>query len=1308
QPAARFEHISTEQNLSQNTVKSIFQDRRGTLWFGTQDGSNRYAGYTIKHFFHDPENPNSLSSNFIMSICEDNSGDLWIGTMDGLNRLNRETEGFTSYSNDPENSRSINHNIILIVHKDKGGDLWIGTMAGLNRMVKSIDEETGNEVVNFIRFEHEPDNLNSLSHSQITSICNSSSNPNILWIGTADGLDKLILNIDEKTGPESVKFIRYRHDPKDINSLCSNVINIVFEDKSGLLWVGTSIGLNKSVRVDKGGSGDEQIVFNRYTHDPDDNNSLSNSKVYSICEDHEGELWIGTYGGLNRVLKTKDGNADSQDLKFVRFNNEPENRYSLSDDRIYSVYEDRSGVLWIGTFMRGVNKLSSRNEKFKKYIIPSDDPNSLQNSIVRTFHEDNSGILWVGTQGGLNKFDRENNVHKHYNLKSDFPESKNENYVYSILEDNEEKLWLGCSQGGGLISFNKESESYIRYKINPDYPIYNIANTISAAYNDRNSNLWIGTYNGIKKLIPGNKLDTPFELQFFSIYDSSFSTRSNSVQVIYEDKADVFWIGTWIGGLNKFNKDDGSFKHYLNNPDDPNSLSNNRVNGIYEDSMGRFWVSTYGGGLNKFDRENETFAHYTVEDGLPNNVVYGVLEDDNGCLWFGTNQGLCKFDPDEETFTNYDRKDGLQSNEFNWGAHFKSKSGEMFFGGIEGFNAFFPEDIKDDPHLPQIVITDFQIFNRSIPVGKMENGRMILGKNITETNNIELSYKDNVFSFEFAALHYVEPRQNQYAYIMEGLEENWNEVGTRRFATYTHISPGEYIFKVRGSNSDGVWNEESVSLSIIINPPIWATFWFRTLVVMFVCGFIYTAYKIRVSDIERQSEKLKIEVNEREKTEKELVLEHARLEEVMNNERLLAEIASKLNSVKSFEDSINTILQGIAEQFDICKVCVFYNDSENQKAVLLGCGSTDNNHQLEIGHSYEYMNMPSGFKSTLEAGNELIITEMGTLNKEEEDYLSGFSIRSLMAYPAMVEREIIGMVLYVCETPKNLMPDKLELIKTITNIIISAFRRDYHLNARLEAEKKHAEGVQIVEKASRLASIGVMTAGINHEINQPLTAIKFHVDGLLFWNKNNSGVIPETVVESLQDVSQGIRRIEDIIKHMRSFWMSPVNETNIDFDLNAAVENAVSLINRQLSSHGIELDLNLQTEQLPLKGNIVHVEQIIINLTVNAMQSLDKIERSDKRIRITTVQNNSRAVLTVQDNGSGLPEGIGRQIFDPFYTGKKPGEGMGLGLAIVKRFVEEHRGEISAENAKDEGAVFTVIFQLSSVNQVENNANITR
>ena len=634
------------------------------------------------------------------------------------------------------------------------------------------------------------------------------------------------------------------------------------------MWIGTyGGGLNRFDR------GTERFIH--YKYNPRDPNSLSNDYIRVIYEDHSGTLWIGTEDGLNQF--------DRKNESFFKFKHDPKDFNSLSNNEIYSIFEDETEVLWIGTRV-GLNKLNQKSKQFIHYYSIPNNPNSLSNNYVRAIYEDNSGILWIGTYGGLNKFDRKKGIFKHYIAEPGNPNSLSSNRVMAILGDEPDILWIGTENG--LDKFNKKNEKFIHYRKDPRNPWSLSSNFVRVIYKDRNGVLWIGTENGL------NKFDRETDRFIHYKHDpkDSNSLSNNFIYTIYEDSRGILWIGT-LNGLNRFDREKNVFKKYFSEPDNPNSLSNNEILSIYEDSRGILWIGT-AGGLNKFDREKKTFVHYTVKDGLPNNLIYDILEDNYGNLWLSTNKGLSKFDPIKEKFRNYDIKDGLQSNEFSKGACFKSKDGEMFFGGINGFNSFYPEKIKDNPYPPKIVITNFKIFNKVISIGEKLNGRVILERSITDTKEIILSHKHRFFSFEFSALHFVSPEKNRYAYKMEGFDREWNYVGNRNFATYTNLSPGEYIFRVKASNCDGVWNEEGLFLKIKILPPFWSTLWFKGIALIFLLILLGSAYRARMYTVKRRAQQLERIIQERtselEKVNEELrkeIIERKRIEEKLQTEK---------------------------------------------------------------------------------------------------------------------------------------------------------------------------------------------------------------------------------------------------------------------------------------------------------------------------------------------------------------------------------------------------------------------------------------
>jgi signal transduction histidine kinase/ligand-binding sensor domain-containing protein/DNA-binding response OmpR family regulator len=822
----QFDHFNLDDGLSQYTVYCIVQDNKGFLWFGTADGLNRYDGYKFKIFRNDPIDSSSLSANRIYSLYEDSKQNLWIGTYGGgLNKFNRETETFLNYQNTPGDNKSLSDNEVLTIYEDRSQTLWIGTEGGgLNKFLREEDH--------FKHYKNIPSDQNSLSDDIVQVIFGDHSG--VLWIGTRHGG----LN---KFASQKEQFNRYIHNPLDQSSISNDEVRSIYKDSNGNLWIGTGNGgLNKFDTSDE--------TFTRYKVNPSDPKSINSNRIFSIVEDKMGSLWIGTMGGgLNKYIEESDN--------FISYTTNPYVSTSLSNDGIFSLFEDNTGVLWIGTYGGGINKLDSRKQQFALYRNDPNNPNSLGNNKVFSILEDHSGNIWIGTSGGLNKYDRAAKRFTVYKSRPNDSGSLSNDEVLSICEDKSGQLWIG-TYWAGLNLFNRERNIFINYKHDPSDPYSISENKIFTVYEDSDGFLWIGTDGGGL-----NKFDKDKKQFIHYKYDPNdiTSLSANRIFSICEDNSGDLWVGTDRGGLNKFNKKTKKFKSYKNDPTSPSSISSDGVFSIYESKLGDLWIGTYGGGLNKFIRDEEKFERFTIKDGLPSNVVYGILEDESGNLWLSTNFGLSKFNPQSNSFKNYNVTDGLQSNEFNQGAFFKGKTGEMFFGGTNGFNIFHPDSIKENPYLPKIVITEFQLLHKPVPIGYDSLfGRTILHKSILETEQIELNYDDNVISFEFSALDFWNPQKNQYAYIMEGFDEEWTHTDAKiRLVTYTNLDPGKYVFRVKGSNNDGIWNEAGTAIKIIINPPWWATWWAYTIYgIMIISLFVI----LRQYDLRRQKLKQQLEL----------------------------------------------------------------------------------------------------------------------------------------------------------------------------------------------------------------------------------------------------------------------------------------------------------------------------------------------------------------------------------------------------------------------------------------------------------------
>ena len=830
----RFNHITKEDGLSDSFDWCILKDRKGFMWIGTSDGLDRYDGRGFKLFKYSPDDVNSLGANTIRALYEDKSGILWVGTEGGgLNRYNSAQESFTRFTNDPKNPTSLSSNVVTSIYEDKSGTLWVGTRDGGLNLFNRENE-------NFICYKNNPNDPTSLSRNTIAPIYED-SNGN-LWIGTVGGGLNRFDRINKK-------FIRYTHNPYDPTSLSQNDISGISEDNFGNIWVSTlGGGLNKfNYRNDQ-----RTIEFIHFKNNLNDSNSLNNNNIATLFIDINNIMWVGTWGGgLNKTVISSSSNSS---LSFISYQHKNDDQYSLSDDNISCLYKDPSGLLWIGTWGGGIHIYNTKQKLFKHYTHKADDPSTLSAKGVSAIYEDRSGTLWVGTwDGGLNKMDRTTNKFIHYQNKPNDNTSLSNNAVSAIYEDRLGVLWIGTWQGG-LNKFDREKEKFYKYQHDPLNPASISDDRIVTICEDPDGGLWIGTYYGGL-----NKFDRQSEkfIHYKHIDNDSTSLSDNSVSVIYRDRRGVLWIGTRFGGLNELDFSKGKFRLHNIISGSSANVNQNKIISILEDSSGILWIGTQELGLIKLNKETGQFKNYMMKDGLPGDYILGILEDDNGKLWLSNNPGLSKFNPLTEKFRNYDVEDGLQSNEFEeYPACYKSKTGELIFGGINGFNIFYPDSIIDNPHIPPIYITDFYLFNEPVRVGYDNlSNRTILNKSIIECEEIELNFDDNVFSFEFAALDFHSPDKNKYAYILEGFDKEWIFTDAKkRTATYTNLDPGEYTFRVKGSNNDGIWNEAGSSIKIIILPPWWRTIWAYIFYILFIASIIYITWKAQLKKLKVKHE----------------------------------------------------------------------------------------------------------------------------------------------------------------------------------------------------------------------------------------------------------------------------------------------------------------------------------------------------------------------------------------------------------------------------------------------------------------------
>lgn len=793
-PVLKFKHISIEQGLSNSTIETIFQDHRGFIWIGTRDGLNRFDGNLMQVYRFNEKDSNSISDNYIRHIYEDKKQQLWIGTINGLNRFDPATNKFSRYKHDPANPKSISHNSITNIYEDKRGNLWIATWGGgLNQWVV---KENGFKNTN------DANGANRIS-------CLYEDTKSNLWAGTDNGL----YQFNRETG----SFKSYRQFAPFTLLKGYNDIRVIKEDRMGNLLIGTED--NGLLLFNYSDSS-----FKIFRHDEKNPGSLASNQVRSILVDKSWNVWIGGVNGGLDLFQPGKGS-------FYHYQNEPDNALSLSQRTVSALFEDNQENMWVGTHRGGINLYSPHTEKFSLY---RQEPalNSLSYSDVKTFYEARNGDIWIGTDGGgLNLFNRTAKTFRHYKADPFLPTTISSNEILDVLEDSEGNLWI-ATWGGGLCLFNRNSSSFTRFNNDPSNPYSISSNYIQQVFEDSRKNLWVATYYGGLNLLDRK---TKRFTRVTTSPDQKTRLQGNNIIILNEDKEGNIWIGTDDGGLNCYNPITGQFTHYFNKAE---KMPDIRV--LFIDSKNRLWVGQAG--LYLFDAATRKFTLYTDKAGLSTEFIKGITEDDQGNFWISTSNGLTRFNPSNQSFKKYNTADGLQGLEFEANAYLKARDGEMYFGGVNGFNSFYPDNIRNNPFIPPVYITSFQLFNQNVLPGEKDSP---LEKDISLTKEIRLSYRQSTFSFGFAALNYTALENNQYAYKLENWDKDWQYESGDRKAAYTNLPPGNYIFRVKASNNDGAWNEEGVALNITITPPFWATWWFRFLIIAASATAIILYFRFR-------------------------------------------------------------------------------------------------------------------------------------------------------------------------------------------------------------------------------------------------------------------------------------------------------------------------------------------------------------------------------------------------------------------------------------------------------------------------------
>ncbi|USX27753.1 ATP-binding protein [Oxalobacteraceae bacterium OTU3CINTB1] len=1248
------------------------QDRQGFIWIGTQAGLNRFDGYRVTVFKNDPANPHSLLDNYVQALYEDAGGRLWVGSKGGLDRYDPSTGGFVHQA-----IKAGNVAVTHIIGDGKDG-LWLTTSEGLQHL-----DITSGQVRTW---RHAPADPDSISDDRVNAVARDKSGN--LWIGTASGLEML--------PPGAAKFLHLT--PLDGTTRSNNITSLSVAP-DGVVWVGAMSGL-QAWRVDGA----------KPTRLPQAlSQSFGTQRVNVLMHDSDGTLWVGTQeDGLKR--------RDPASGEFHSYRWDSLNRHGIGDNQITALYQDRTGTLWVGNWYAGLDWVDLDSGGFERYTGSSGVLPGVTNSKVRAIDGAGDNQLWLGSGEGLTRLDVTKRTVESWHRDERDPGSLPGDMVIALATDLKGQLWVGTSTG--LARRDPATGRYTRVPLGADPNSLSIQRLLV----DRAGVIWAGTRGGLHRIDPDTGAVTTYRADL-----NNPDSVDGRVYALLEDRQGILWIGT-ENGLNRFDRATGKFRHYRHDPNRPDSLSHKRVPFIFEDKKGVLWVGTAAGLCKALPQPDGDlrFRYYPGQNGGAVDPIGAILEDDNGKLWISSTAGIAMFNPESGFFKHYTAKDGLIDGSYFIGAAHKAPDGTLYFGGLAGMTAFKPSAIHDNRRPPQIAITDFFIFNESI-LSDVRRPDVLPKGPLRDAKTLTLSHRDVMFSIEFAALHFADPQRNRYAYQLEGFDPQWvtTDAG-KRFATYTNLDPGRYVFRVRAANKDGVWSPEPAVLELIVTPPVWKMWWFRLVMIGLALGAAYLLFRIRIRMLMRQKQALEEEVGSRtrelvlqkesvERQKQEAELQKDSVELAHRNISLLSDIGRRITANLDSEAIMTMLYQQVHALMDasVFGIGIYRPEQElieypfamekgkrytpytrsmrepNQLAVWCINHAEEvfiNDLEKEYGRYIDSVALVSG------------ADDMGTL----EDGSLPTEPRSLIYVPISVNGQVRGIITVHSYRAHAYHRIDADMLTTLASYVAVAF-------ANADSYRQLQDTQQQLVEREKLAALGSLVAGVAHELNTPIgnslvIASTLEDKTTEIELRQNNNVLRRSDLAQFIDAAReastllmrSLRNAAELVNSFKQVAVDQASAKRRHFDLHQASQEIVTTMKNQIRKAGHQVDLEMP-DDIEMDSFPGPYGQVIINLINNALlHAFDG--RSGGVIRLWAVRlGPDRVRIVFQDDGAGIAIEHQARIFDPFFTTKLGQGGNGLGLSITYNIVTSLLdGSIRVDSVVGVGTRFTMDLPLKA------------